>query len=89
MQDRRNRSEIAPDAIPAPEHKRWDELLAIDGALDRLAVTDPTAADLVKLRYFAGFSNIEPAEVLGVSPRTADRLWSYARAWLRREIEAE
>jgi hypothetical protein len=40
MQNRRNRSEIAPDAIPAPEYKRWDELLAIDGALDRLAVTD-------------------------------------------------
>jgi RNA polymerase sigma factor (TIGR02999 family) len=84
-----DRADIAPDELPAPESRRWDELLAIDGALDRLAATDPTAADLVKLRYFAGFSVVEAAEVLGVSPRTADRLWSYARAWLRRAIEAE
>jgi RNA polymerase sigma factor (TIGR02999 family) len=84
-----DRAEIEPDEIPAPEQKRWDEMLAIDGALDRLALIDPTAAELVKLRYFAGFSIIETAEVLGVSPRTADRLWSYARAWLRRAIEAE
>jgi RNA polymerase sigma factor (TIGR02999 family) len=80
---------IAPDELPAPESRRWDELLAIDGALDRLAATDQTAADLVKLRYFAGFSIIEAADALCVSPRTADRLWSYARAWLRRAIEAE
>ena len=83
------RVEIEPDEIPALEREQWDELLAIDGALDRLAVTDPTAAELVKLRYFAGFSIVEAAEILGVSPRTADRLWSYARAWLRRAIEAE
>jgi DNA-directed RNA polymerase specialized sigma24 family protein len=43
----------------------------------------------VKLRYFAGSSIPEAAEVLGVSPRTADRLWTYARAWLRREIGPE
>ncbi len=86
---KRDRAELKPEEIPAPQDKRWDELLAIDGALDRLAMTDPTAAELVKLRYFAGFSLIETAELLGVSPRTADRLWSYARAWLRRAIEAE
>ncbi len=51
--------------------------------------TDPTAAELVKLRYFAGFSIVEAAEILGVSARTADRLWSYARAWLRRALTAE
>jgi len=84
-----DRALIALDEVPAAENKRWDELLAVDGALDRLAVTDLTAAELVKLRYFAGFSTIEAADVLGVSPRTADRLWSYARAWLRRTIEAE
>ena len=81
------RAPVEPDQVPAPEH--WDEMLAIDGALDRLAATDPTAAELVKLRYFAGFSIIEAAEILAISPRTADRLWSYARAWLRRAIEAE
>jgi DNA-directed RNA polymerase specialized sigma24 family protein len=64
-------------------------MLAVDGALDRLAEPDPTAAELVKLRYFAGFSLVEAAEILGVSPRTADRLWSYSRAWLRRAVEAE
>ena len=58
-------------------------------ALDRLAAADPAAAELVKLRYFAGLSIAEAAEILGVSPRTADRLWTYARAWLRREIEPE
>jgi RNA polymerase sigma factor (TIGR02999 family) len=83
------RADIDPDEIPAPGPEPRDELLAINGALDRLAVADPTAAELVKLRYFAGFSSAEAAEVLGVSPRTADRLWSYARAWLRRAIEAE
>jgi RNA polymerase sigma factor (TIGR02999 family) len=83
------RAEVEPDAIAAPEGRPPDELLAVDAALDRLAAADPTAAELVKLRYFAGFSIPQAAEVLGVSPRTADRLWTYARAWLRREIEAE
>jgi DNA-directed RNA polymerase specialized sigma24 family protein len=41
----------------------------------------------VKLRYFAGLSIAQTAEILGISPRTADRLWTYARAWLRREID--
>ena len=59
------------------------------GALDQLAAADPKAAELVKLRYFAGFSLAESAEILGVSPRTADRLWSYARAWLRRAVQGE
>jgi RNA polymerase sigma factor (TIGR02999 family) len=84
-----DRAPVEPDQVPAPEPEHWDELLAIDGALDRLAATDPTAAELVKLRYFAGFSLVEAAEILSVSPRTADRLWKYARAWLRRAVEAE
>jgi DNA-directed RNA polymerase specialized sigma24 family protein len=54
--------------------------------LSGLAQTDPTAAELVKLRYFAGLSIPQAADILGMSPRSADRLWSYARAWLRREI---
>ena len=48
----------------------------------------PSAAELVKLRYFAGFSIEQAAELLAISPRTANRLWTFARAWLRREIEA-
>jgi RNA polymerase sigma factor (TIGR02999 family) len=66
-----------------------DELLAVDEALGHLAATDPQSAELVKLRYFAGLTVIQAAEVLGVSPRTADFLWAYARAWLRRKIEGE
>ncbi len=56
------------------------------GRLDRLAAADPRGAELVKLRYFAGLSLPEAAAVLGISPRTADRAWAYARAWLHREI---
>ena len=81
--------EIPVDEIAAPEGRPPDELLAVDAALDRLAAADPAAAELVKLRYFAGLSIPQAAEVLGVSPRTADRLWTYARAWLRREIGPE
>jgi len=80
---------IEAGAIAAPETQPPEELLAVDAALDRLAAADSTAAELVKLRYFAGLSVAQSAEILGISPRTADRLWSYARAWLRREIEPD
>jgi DNA-directed RNA polymerase specialized sigma24 family protein len=83
------RAAVEPAEIPAPETRSFDELLAIDAVLDRLTVIDPSAAELVKLRYFAGFSIVQAAEILGISPRSADRLWTYARAWLRREIEPE
>ena len=63
-----------------------EELLAVNDALDRLAEHDPRMAELVKLRYFAGLSFEETAEVLGISVRTAKRDRSYARAWLHREI---
>lgn len=64
-----------------------EDVLALDEALTRLAAEDATSAKLVQLRYFAGLSLPEAAEALGISPRTAGRLWSYARAWLRRAIE--
>jgi DNA-directed RNA polymerase specialized sigma24 family protein len=63
-----------------------DELVAIDEALDRLAAVDEQAAALVKLRYFGGMTIHETAHVLGVSSRTADRLWAYAKAWLIKEL---
>ena len=62
------------------------ELLAIDEALDKLASVDPDAARLVKLRYFAGLTVEEAADALAISPRTVKRNWSYARAWLEREL---
>jgi RNA polymerase sigma factor (sigma-70 family) len=64
-------------------------LLALDEALDRLAAADPEVARLVQLRYFAGLTLAEAAQVLGVSPRTADRLWAYARAWLLQALEGD
>ena len=69
----------------SPPPSEPDELLALDEALNRLAAADPQAAELVKLRYFAGLTLEQAAEALGVSPRTADRLWAYARAWLLKE----
>ena len=72
-------------ALVAPEDDR--DLLALDAALDRLAGEDPLAANLVKLRFFAGLTIPQSAQMLDVSPRKADFLWSFARAWLRREIE--
>ena len=66
--------------------KLREDLLALDEALDKLAATDVQAAELVKLRYFAGFTLPEAAQVLNISPRTADRLWAYARAWLHQEV---
>jgi RNA polymerase sigma factor (TIGR02999 family) len=63
-----------------------EESLAIDEALDRLAAHDARKAEVVKLRYFVGFSFEEVAEVLGISVPTAKRDWAYARAWLHQEI---
>ena len=63
-----------------------DELLAVHEALDGLASVDPEAAELVKLRYFMGMTMEDSASALGVATRAAERLWTFARAWLRREI---
>ena len=65
-----------------------DQLLAINEALDKLAVQNKLEAELVKLRYFVGMSLEEVAEVLGISARTADNYWAHARAWLFRELKA-
>lgn len=64
------------------------DVLALDDALERLAVLDPRKARLVELRYFAGLSIPEAAEALGVSLATVGRDWAVARLWLRRELEA-
>jgi RNA polymerase sigma factor (TIGR02999 family) len=64
-----------------------DELLALDEAIQKLARQDKATADVVQLRFFAGLPIPEVARLLGMSPRTADRLWAYARAWLHQEIQ--
>ncbi len=61
---------------------RSETLLALDEALERLAAIEPRAAEVVKLRYFAGMTIPQAAVALGISPRTADADWAYARAWL-------
>jgi RNA polymerase sigma factor (TIGR02999 family) len=63
-----------------------EEVLLVHEALAGLAAADAQAAELVKLRYFAGLTIPEAAEALNLSPRSADRLWAYARAWLRRAV---
>jgi RNA polymerase sigma factor (TIGR02999 family) len=73
--------------IAAPEAD--EEVLAVDEALGRLAESDSQAAELVKLRYFGGLALPEVAAILNISPRSADRLWAYARAWLRRAVETD
>jgi RNA polymerase sigma factor (TIGR02999 family) len=68
------------------EERTAEEFLDLDEALDRLAAEDPQAAELAKLRYFIGLTIPQAAELLEVSPRKADLIWAFARAWLRREL---
>jgi len=65
-----------------------DTLLAINDALEKLAVEDAQCAQLVKLRFFVGLDYIEAAKAMGISERTAKRYWTFARAWLYRELNA-
>ena len=64
-----------------------EHLLAVDEALDKLAARDPLGAQLIKLRFFAGLSNVDAARMLGIPERTAKRTWAYARAWLYEELK--
>jgi RNA polymerase sigma factor (TIGR02999 family) len=64
-----------------------DELFAVHEALDQLAAEDPTAARLVKLRYFVGMSMSQAAEAMALPMRTTERLWTFARAWIRHALE--
>ena len=66
-----------------------DEILAVHDALDALSAEDATAAEVVKLRYFVGMTIPEIAEALEISPRSADRHWQFARAWLKGAIRGQ
>jgi RNA polymerase sigma factor (TIGR02999 family) len=77
----RERGELDPACPETPQG-----LLALDEALERLAKASPQAAELVKLRYFAGLSNADASSLLGISPRKGNQVWAYARAWLREEL---
>jgi RNA polymerase sigma factor (TIGR02999 family) len=76
------RQQLEDVAAPEPD----EELLALDEALKKLAAADPVKARVVELRYFAGLTGEQAAEVLGISPTTVDRHWAYARAWLQAEV---
>jgi RNA polymerase sigma factor (TIGR02999 family) len=71
-------------ALAAPE--KDELLLAVDESLDQLAVAEPTKAEVVRMRFFMGMSDREVAEVLGLSERTVERYWAYAKAWLFRHL---
>jgi RNA polymerase sigma factor (TIGR02999 family) len=81
-----DRQRLDLDAIQLPVHEVPDDLLALDEALTELAREHPEKAELVKLRYFAGLTVNEAARALGIGSSTADRYWTYARAWLYRKI---
>ncbi len=78
------RQELAPNDVALPELS--EDLLALDEALGKLKQSHPRLAELVQLRYFAGLTIKQAAHVIGISPRTADSDWSYARAWLLAEL---
>jgi RNA polymerase sigma factor (TIGR02999 family) len=83
------RDEVSLDNVIAPADVLDDDLLAVDEALERFTREDPQKAELVKLRYFAGLSEAEAAEVLAISRATAARWWAYSRAWLYERLHAE
>jgi RNA polymerase sigma factor (TIGR02999 family) len=80
------REALEPDEIAAPGPD--EHILAVHDALDGLAQADPDAAVLIKLRFFGGMTMGEAADVLGISVRSAQDLWAYARTWLRRRMRS-
>ena len=74
----RKRQELHPDLVAVPEPN--DNLLALDAALAKLAGIDPVTARLVELRYFAGLTSVQAANILSISTKSADRYWAFARA---------
>ena len=82
-----DRQELHESWIAAPEPD--EELLAVHDALDQLEATDPVAANLVRLRFFAGLNMQEAADILGMSVRSAQDVWAYARSWLHHKVRPE
>ena len=80
------RIELDPALLPSAPGDRDERLLAIDEVLTRLELEQPEKAHLVKLRFFAGLTIADAAVAMGISRTTADRYWTYARAWIQREL---
>ena len=75
------------DEIDHPAARKPERLIQLDEALKALETQDPQKADLVKLRFFAGLTNKQAAQALGISSATADRAWAFARAWLKTHMD--
>ena len=82
-----DRQRVDLDQVDIPGAAPSDDMLALDEALTRFAQSHPDKAELVKLRFFGGLTLDAAAEVLGLSPATADRHWTFARAWLYRALD--
>lgn len=80
---------VSVNEIDLPQNEPEERLLQISEALDQLAKEEPQAAEVVKLRYFAGLSNPQVAETLGISLRSVERHWTWAKAWLFRWIRQQ
>jgi RNA polymerase sigma factor (TIGR02999 family) len=80
------RQRIDLDEVDLADEHRTESLLALDAALERLAALEPEVAKVVELRYFAGLTAEQAAETLGISLRTANRHWAFAKAWLYQEL---
>jgi RNA polymerase sigma factor (TIGR02999 family) len=82
----RDNKRLPLDEAEVADEAADDRLLVVDEALDRLAKEEEMVAEVVKLRFFVGLTIEETAEALGISVRTANRYWAYARAWLYQEL---
>ena len=80
------REKVNLDAVEVAAETNHEILLIVNEAVEKLAQQDPQSAELVKLRFFIGMSNEQAAQALGISERTAKRWWTFARAWLYRDI---
>jgi RNA polymerase sigma factor (TIGR02999 family) len=86
---RRQGSSALDNAAVFSDEQSPEEILALDEAFSRLGTQDAQAAEVVRLRFFAGLEIEQTAKALGVSPRTVKRQWQFARAWLYRELESK
>ena len=77
------------DKVDVAANADEDTLLAVNAALEKLALEDARSAEVVKLRFFVGMSNTEAADALGISERSVRRCWIFARAWLYGELGGE
>ena len=84
-----DRRRLPANLAELAETHNFEEIVAVDDAIRRLEEEDPQAAEIVRLRFFAGLSVNQTAEVLACSPRTVAREWTYARAWLFRVLQGE